>query len=85
MSLPVTSTYAALLALLFIALSVRTVRLRATLKIALGDGGNERLLRANRVHGNFAEYVPITLLVSLLLEIGGALGLLVLQALRVLG
>jgi uncharacterized membrane protein YecN with MAPEG domain len=47
--------YAALLALLFIALSVRTLRLRATLRIAIGDGGNERLLRASRVHGNFAE------------------------------
>jgi uncharacterized membrane protein YecN with MAPEG domain len=62
--------YAALLALLFIALSVRTLRLRATLRIAIGDGGNERLLRASRVHGNFAEYVPITLLMSLLLELG---------------
>jgi uncharacterized membrane protein YecN with MAPEG domain len=64
--------YAALLALLFIALSVRTLRLRATLRIAIGDGGDERLLRASRVHGNFAEYVPITLLISLLLELGGA-------------
>ena len=72
MSLPITSTYAALLALLFFALSVRTLRLRATLRIAIGDGGNERLLRASRAHGNFAEYVPIALLMSLLLELAGA-------------
>ena len=38
--MPVTSFYAALLALLFVALSVRTLRLRRRLRIAIGDAGN---------------------------------------------
>ncbi len=54
--------YTALLALLFCALSVRTLRLRGRFKVAVGDGGNGTLLRAIRVHANFAEYVPIGLL-----------------------
>ena len=50
-----TPVYAALFALFYSALSVRALRLRGRLKIALGDGGDKRLLRATRVHGNFAE------------------------------
>lgn len=64
----VTSIYAALLVLLFVALSVRTLRLRGSLRISLGDGGNPQMLRAIRVHANFAEYAPLGLLVLLLLE-----------------
>jgi len=54
--------YAALLALIFVALSVRTLRMRRRLRIAVGDGGDTALLRAMRVHANFAEYVPLSLL-----------------------
>jgi len=68
----VTSLYAALLALLFVALSVRTLRLRKRLRIAIGDGGNSQMLRAMRVHANFAEYVPLSLVALLLLEMQGA-------------
>lgn len=64
--------YAALLALLFVMLSVRTLRTRRRLKIAVGDGGNDEMLRAMRVHANFAEYAPLTLLVLLMLELQGA-------------
>jgi uncharacterized membrane protein YecN with MAPEG domain len=64
----VTPFYAALFALLFFALSVRTLRLRRKLQIAVGDAGNKQMLRAMRVHGNFAEYVPLTLLLILMLE-----------------
>jgi uncharacterized membrane protein YecN with MAPEG domain len=60
--------YAALFALLYVALSVRTLRLRRTLRIAIGDSGNETMLRAMRVHSNFAEYVPFSLLLILLVE-----------------
>ncbi len=63
--------YAALLALLFFALSVRTLRLRRQLKIGLGDEGNRRMLRAIRVHSNFAEYVPMSLVLILLVELRG--------------
>jgi len=65
-------TYAACLALLFVALSVRTLRLRKRLGIAVGDRGNEVLLRAMRVHANFAEYVPLALLLLAWVEAGSA-------------
>jgi uncharacterized protein len=60
--------YAALFALLYVVLSVRTLRLRRTLRITIGDSGNEAMLRAMRVHSNFAEYVPFSLLLILLVE-----------------
>lgn len=64
--------YAALLALLFVALSIRTLRLRRRLRIGIGDAGNEHMLRAMRVHSNFAEYVPLTLFLIYLAEVQGA-------------
>lgn len=69
--------YARLLALLFVALSVRALRLRRRFGIAVGDGGNVTLLRAIRAHGNFAEYTPFGLLLILAAELSEAPGLLV--------
>jgi len=69
--------YAALLALVFVALSVRTLRLRRRLRIAVGDAGDKTMLRAMRVHANFAEYVPLTLLILHFAEAGGAMPVLV--------
>jgi hypothetical protein len=54
--------YAAFLGIVFVLLSVRTLRLRRRLQVAVGDGGNALMLRGMRVHGNFAEYVPLGLL-----------------------
>lgn len=68
----ITSLYAALLGLLFVGLSVRTLRLRRRLRIAVGDAGNSEMLRAMRVHSNFAEYVPLALLLIYLCEAQGA-------------
>ncbi len=69
--------YAALLALLFVALSVRTLRLRRHLRIPVGDSGNLEMLRAMRVHANFAEYVPLSLLLFYFVEVQGHPALLV--------
>lgn len=66
-----TSFYAAILGLFFVALSVRTLRARRRLQVAIGDGRNEQMLRAMRVHANFAEYVPLTLLLIFVLEFQG--------------
>jgi len=63
--------YAALLALLFVGLSVRTLRMRRRLQIAIGDSGNEAMLRAMRVHSNFAEYAPLCLLLICFVEVAG--------------
>lgn len=73
----ITSVYAALLALLFIVLSVLTIRQRQRASVALGDAGNAGLQRAIRVHANFSEYVPIGLILIYLLETLYALPLLV--------
>jgi hypothetical protein len=64
--------YAALLAVLFVALSWRTITLRRRYRVAVGDGGHAELLRAMRVHANFAEYVPLALVLIALVEIGGS-------------
>lgn len=61
--------YASLLALLFLFLSYRVIRLRRALKASIGDAGDKQLLRAMRVHANFAEYTPLALLLLLALEL----------------
>ena len=63
--------YAALLALLFVFLSVRTLLLRKKLQIAVGDAGDKSMIRAMRVHANFAEYTPLALVLALMLELAG--------------
>jgi uncharacterized protein len=68
----ITLLYAALLALVFVGLSVRTLRLRRRLRIAIGDADNPAMLRAMRVHANFAEYVPLSLLLLYFVEATGA-------------
>ena len=74
--LPITSLFAALLALLLIGLSMRVGVLRYQKKIWLLDGGDNTLARATRVQGNFVEYVPIALLLIALLELASAPSLL---------
>lgn len=71
MSLPVTSLYAALLTLLYIVLAVRIIRLRWQEQVGIGTGESVPLKAAVRVHGNFAEYVPLALILLGLLELNG--------------
>ena len=66
--MPATLLYAALLALLFVALSVRTVRTRGKLHVSLGDGNQPAMTRAMRVQANFAEYVPFAVLLMYMME-----------------
>ena len=75
--LPITLTIAGAAAILHVWLSLRVSRLRRPLKIGVGDGGNEVLARRMRAHGNFAENVPIFLLLLGFLELatGGNLWL----------
>jgi hypothetical protein len=65
---PVTAIFAALLALMLVAISVRVTVLRARKKIDFFDGGDPELGRALRVQGNFIEYVPLTLAMMGLVE-----------------
>jgi hypothetical protein len=64
--------YAALLAFVFVALSVRVIRVRRAVKVAIGSSGNARLERAMRVQANFAEYTPFALILLLMLELNEA-------------
>ncbi len=61
--------YAGLLAILYCALAVRTIRLRRIHKVALGYGKSSELEKAMRVHGNFAEHVPLALILLTFLEL----------------
>ena len=64
-----TAAYAAIFALLLVALSARVIQLRYIHQVSTGDGGNKRLARAVRGQGNFAEYVPMALIAILCLEL----------------
>lgn len=73
----ITPIYAALLGILFIVLSVRIIRLRQTLRLPIGDAGNIELIRIVRAQSNFAEYVPLALLLLVFLEHANAPTLLI--------
>ena len=72
MSAPITGLYCALSAVLIIALAIRVIRLRWQTKTGIGDGGDRRLARAIRIHGNASEYIPIALVLMLVAELNGA-------------
>jgi uncharacterized membrane protein YecN with MAPEG domain len=61
-------TYAAIFVLIFVFLSFRVIQMRASEKIVIGTGGNPAMERRIRVHGNFAEYVPLALLLLAFME-----------------
>lgn len=66
--MPISALYAALLAPLFVVLSIRTIAWRRTARIAFGHAADSELLRRMRAHANFAEYVPYALLLIALAE-----------------
>jgi uncharacterized membrane protein YecN with MAPEG domain len=80
-ALPITAITAALLGLLYLVLSVQVIRARGATGTSLGDGssgtiaaGQEHtapLLVAARSHANFAEYVPLCLILIGLVELNG--------------
>ena len=64
----ITAFYAALMAALFIYLSVRVIGWRRDRRVEFGHGEDFELLRRMRVHANFAEYVPFVLVLMALAE-----------------
>jgi uncharacterized membrane protein YecN with MAPEG domain len=72
MTVSITAGYGALVALLYLALSLRVVMYRRTNRISLGDAGDPALLSRIRAHGNLAEYAPLALVLLLTAEIGGS-------------
>jgi hypothetical protein len=67
----ITGLYLAVLALLFVVLGLQVSRLRRGNRVLFGDGDNRQLRSAIRAHANFAEYVPIIVLMVALLEMSG--------------
>ena len=72
MNLDITATYAALLGLLFLLLSGMVSKHRLRAQVSLGDGNDASLGQAIRAQANFAEYVPIALILIGLAEVFGA-------------
>lgn len=81
--LPVTLATASVLGIFYVVLSAAVSGERGRSKIGLGTGGEmsaalgsehkaSRLLIAVRRHGHFSEYVPLSLILLLLLELRGA-------------
>jgi uncharacterized membrane protein YecN with MAPEG domain len=68
----VTAAAAAVLGLIFAALSAWVMAGRLSMGVLHGDGGKQVLNRRARAHGNFIEYVPLILLLAALLESGGS-------------
>jgi uncharacterized protein len=73
----VSSLYAAVFGLLAAFLTVRVIRGRVRTGIQAGDGGDASLAQAIRAHANFAEQVPLALLLIVLVETTGAAALFV--------
>lgn len=71
MILPVTLSAVAAAVIVNIWLGLRVAALRRAFKVSIGDGGHEPLSRRMRAQLNFAENVPITLLLIAVLEIAG--------------
>lgn len=64
----IASFYAALLGLMFVFLSAYVIKGRFKYGVAIGDGGSQPMLQRIRMHANFAEYVPIALLLLLMVD-----------------
>lgn len=67
----VTPIYAGILTIMFIVLTSRVIGARRSARVMLGDGGDRHLLRRQRAHGNFTEYVPLALILMALAEMQG--------------
>jgi uncharacterized membrane protein YecN with MAPEG domain len=67
-----TAIYAGILALISIVLAHGAGQTRARLGIPLGDGGNGELIGAIRRHANFAEFVPLIVVMMAMIEVNGA-------------
>jgi len=71
-AIEVTSIYAAILGVMFTAITLRIALIRISKQLSAGDGGDRQLAKLIRGQGNFAETVPIALVLIVLLELQGS-------------
>jgi uncharacterized membrane protein YecN with MAPEG domain len=69
--LAATPLWASLLTILYLWLAAQVIRARYRTRTALGSGGDPGLERAIRAHANFAEYVPLALILIACIELQG--------------
>ena len=67
----ITSVYCAIIALIFIALSINVIRGRRNFHTALGDANNIEMLRQIRAQSNLAEYSPLFIILLAFAEYQG--------------
>ncbi len=72
MTISITPLYAGLIALLFVTLSIRVIRVRRGDKISIGDAGRSDMAYRIRAQANCAEYAPIGLILLAMAELQGA-------------
>jgi hypothetical protein len=68
LTIEITGFYASLLAICYLYLSILVINARRKASVSLGDGGIASVQQLSRAHANFAEYVPIALILALCLE-----------------
>ena len=66
--LKLTAIYAAILTFVYVKLTLNVINLRRQNEVSFGDGGREDLQQSIHSHGNFAEYVPLGLILLGCLE-----------------
>jgi len=68
----VTPIYAALCAVLYLALTARVITYRRTHRLSLGDEGDRHLLQRMRAQANAMESIPLGLILLLLADLQSA-------------
>lgn len=71
MLLTTTTLYALPLIVIWMTLFMRVTSTRSAIGCSIGDAGDVKLLQKIRQHGNFIEWVPMTLLLMVLAEAQG--------------
>lgn len=71
-SLEVVFLYAAVFGIIHFAITIRIGLIRARTRVSLGDGGDKGFLKLIRGQQNFAENVPIALILCTLVGLQGA-------------
>ena len=69
--LPITTLLSSTLAIWLFVLSWAVIKVRRSLNISLGDGGNKIMKRRMRAQGNLVEYAPLFVIMIALAELQG--------------
>lgn len=64
----ITALYAAIFALMAVALTLNVIATRRKERIGFGNGGNELLARKRSAHSNFIEQTPLFVILLFLIE-----------------